>query len=341
MTSLQRAPWGHASQVAPDLWRLRLTNTRGTLLVNTYVYKTPHMLAIIDPGWPWSVEHLRDALRDLNLANDLSAPDMWLYTHTHIDHMGAAAILEHMSAAPHVTWAPIAPELPAWHAFQDRMNDWSWWVEQAFCEPERSELLTRARRPGRPTMTSVYGDGPVTRAQLVELGDTITLDDLTLTVLDARGHDPYHIALYSPERQWLFAGDALIATPSPILPAMHDDLDLYVQTLDRLDQIPTALLLPGHGSPTTGLAECAAAVSRSRSHVLDYRARILAALAPLTAPIDLYSLALLLTPDNKPLEGLQRWWVHLGLIDAHLAWLAQNKQVLHDEGRWTLAVQGT
>ncbi len=332
-----RGPWGHATRHTPNLWRLRLLNTRGTLLVNTYIYKTPNMLAVIDPGWPWSIELLRDALRDLQIAPDLGAPDLWIYTHTHIDHMGAAAILEHLSAAPHVTWAPIAPELNAWHAFQDRINNWSWWIEQAFCEPQRAELLAASRRPSRPTMTSVYGDGPITRARLVELGDTIELDDLTLTVLDARGHDPYHIALWSPERQWLFAGDAVIATPSPILPPMHDDLDLYVQTLDRLSLLPTALLLPGHGSVTEGHEACAAAVARSQGHVASYEAQILTALT--ATPADLHSLAIALTPDNKPLEGPQRWWVHQGIIDAHLTRLAtQGKLQRHDSPtgrRWS------
>jgi glyoxylase-like metal-dependent hydrolase (beta-lactamase superfamily II) len=325
---IHRAPWGHASSHAPGLWRLRLQNTRGSLLVNTYVYKTPHVLAIIDPGWPWTIDLLQQALRDLDLARDLSAPDMWLYTHTHIDHMGAAAILEHISAAPHVTWAPIAHELPHWHAFQDRINNWSWWVEQAFCDPERAELLARARRPDRPTMTSTYGDMPVTRARLIELGDTISLDDLSLTAYDARGHDPYHIALFSKERGWLFAGDALIATPSPILPPMHDDLGLYLDTLDRLGALPATLLLPGHGSPSQGAEAFQQAIARSRAHVSDYRDRILAALPPHDHdPIDLYALSLALTPNNQPLDSSQRWWVHMGTIDAHLAYLHAHRLI--------------
>jgi glyoxylase-like metal-dependent hydrolase (beta-lactamase superfamily II) len=335
-----REDWGTAVEVEPGLFRLRLVNPRGTLLINTYIYKSPGHLAVIDPGWPWTLDGLQTALADLGLGT-LAEVDQWLYTHTHIDHMGLAAILADHSDAPHYAWSAVEAHLPRWHAFQDQMNDWFDWGKSAFAEPWRSQLIAqrerqRAGQRKYSSMAHQYGERGVENAVLFELGETLQIGDLKLNVYDARGHDPYHVAFHEPELKWLFVGDVVIATPTPISRSMDDDLAQYRESLDRLQALDTALLLPGHGVQKSDRID--AAFARSRGFVDSYTERVLAVLAKHDAPVDLHTIALDLTPDGKPLAPEPRWWVHVALVDSHLNLLVNQASVQrHDGPRYELS----
>jgi glyoxylase-like metal-dependent hydrolase (beta-lactamase superfamily II) len=137
-----------------------------------------------------------------------------------------------------------------------------------------------------------------------------------------------HVAFFERSRGWLFAGDAVLAVPTPISRAMEDDLAMYEASLDRLQSLRATALFPGHGTQLVGTAEqIDAAIDRSRQYVLDHRAAVREALAGFDAPIDLLSLSLALTPDGKPYEPLTRWDVHVSSTDAHLHWLVDRGEV--------------
>ena len=85
--------WGTLNEVAEDLFRLRLFNPRGALLINTWIYRSALGLVVIDPGWPWTLAGLESALGVLG--GTVETVHHWLYTHTHIDHMGLAVVVTH------------------------------------------------------------------------------------------------------------------------------------------------------------------------------------------------------------------------------------------------------
>lgn len=317
----ERHRWGSAALIAENLWRIRLCNPRSSLLINTYVYTHKGYVAVFDPGWPWTIEALQEALKSLQIADNLDQVDLWLYTHTHIDHMGAAALLQQYSRAPHVVWPWIEHELERWHTYQDISNDWEPWRLTAFAEPYKSEILTKIQEKNRDqprqTMQSVFGEGHLTNIHRVEVGQTLEVGQLRLQIIDARGHDPFHIAFWEPERRWLFSGDAVLATPTPISRVMHDNLVLYEQTLQRLQALKPALLLPGHGMHHT--EDIDRSFARSFGYVTHYRQETLRILSESPQkPLDLYTIGLLMTPDHQPYTPDARWWVHLALIDSHL-----------------------
>lgn len=330
---IARYDWGSSFEVEDGLWRVRLDNTRGTLLVNTYVYTSGGELVVIDPGWPWCLDGLIAALGAIG-GWTVADVDAWVYTHTHIDHMGSAALLGAMSVAPHTTWSKVEPYLDAWHTFQDETNDWFGWTQSAFAEPHRSQMrewYARREESGeRRTMVEDHGEASVRNARLVEFGEVFEVADLSLECVDARGHDPYHVAFFERERGWLFSGDAVIATPTPISRAMDDELTLYAQTLDRLQALDASLLLPGHGAQRRG--DLTPSFDRSRGYVESYRATTIEALKAAQGPIDLYALGLALTEYGKPLEPRARWWVHLALIDSHLESMVGQGEVVRLAG---------
>lgn len=302
------------------LFRIRLNNPVGSLLVNTYAYRTSAALVIIDPGWPWTLDALEHALRDLGLARSLTDVTEWLYTHTHIDHMGAAALLAEYSDSPHYAYAGAEPYLEQWHTFQDRMNDWTAWANEAFDDPAtKARLRTRTRArvdKGIEFLLEPHGERAVQNAVLVDFGETLRVADLELEFHDARGHDPLHGVFYEPSRRWLFGGDVVIATVTPISRAMDDALGSYLDTLARLAALDVDLLLPGHGVQRSG--DLASLFQRSRAYQDEIRRDVLRVLHDATEPLGLLALGLRASPDGKPLEPESRWAVYLALFDSHV-----------------------
>jgi len=184
----------------------------------------------------------RPGVKALGLAQSLQEVTHWLYTHTHVDHMGAAALLSQDSAAPQLAWEAISPQLERWHSFQDELADWSWWVRQAFVEPGRGQLLelTKTERPSgrRVSLVQEHGELAIKHFSPLKLGERFDVGSLTLEVIDARGHDPFHVAFWEKTRGWLFSGDVVLPVPTPLSPPMHDDLALYEASLARLSALP-------------------------------------------------------------------------------------------------------
>lgn len=320
-----RAEWGSAAQLADDLWRVRLKNPRGLLMVNTYVHRGASELVVVDPGWPWTLEALEVALSDMGVARRLTEVGRWLYTHAHIDHMGAAALLSRLSEAPHVAWQGLAEELDAWHAFQDRTNDWQGWAKQTFSAAEYAQLEEMGS-VGGGTMVGVYGAAGVANAELVGFGDELVAGDLRLRFVDARGHGPHHGAFFDAERGWLFSGDVVIAAPTPISRAMGDDLATYLASVDRLEALDASLLMPGHGLERDHeLGRC---FGRSRQLQDEIEQGVVAALEGAGGPLTAYEIALAATADGEVPTNRTRWFVQLALVDAHLHRLQQRGQAL-------------
>lgn len=310
--------WGTLNEVGDGLFRLRLFNPRGALMINTWIYQGPTGLVVFDPGWPWTRDGLEAGLKILG--GSVQTVTAWLYTHTHVDHMGLAAWLSHQTDAPHITWSGVSDLLQQWHAYQDRSNDWTAWAKMAMAEPNRSIMLemdaqSMSKQPFKGLVDEL-GELPVQNTLLYEFSEVVTVQDLKLVVVDARGHDPRHIAFWDMDRKWLFAGDVVLASPTPIARAMGDDLAMYRQALDRLEALEISMLIPGHGVQRK--ERISQAFARSREFLRQYDAQIVDVLQNAQEPVDLVSLALATTPDGKPLAPGPRWWVHLSNLDSHL-----------------------
>lgn len=332
--SSRREKWGNAIEVADGLFRIRLDNFVSPLMVNTYAYRGGGQLIVIDPGWPWTLDALEQSLVDLGLARSFRDVDAWLYTHTHVDHMGPAALLTEVSDAPHYAYEAVAPFVEEWHRFQDAVTDWTAWGYEAFEVREVAEELAartiQRRRGGYEFLVEAHGERALHNFRPVAFGEEFRVADLHLRFLDARGHDPYHGAFFELAHGWLFAGDVVIATPTPLSAPMNDDVDLYMQSLDRLEALPTTLLLPGHGVQRGG--DLTSTFARSRGYQTQYRADTLRLLEEAPEPLGIVGLGLRSTPDGKPYESPARWLVHLALFDSHLRCLVRDGLVVQEDG---------
>lgn len=327
-----RGPWGRASEIERGLWRVRLESKYSSLAVNSYILVSPNALVVVDPGWPWTLDELGQALAACGIAQDLGEVTCWVYTHAHVDHMGAASIIaQRWPQAPHVAHAGLAEHHARWHTFQDEMGDWRGWVQGRLVDPARTQLTQEIDARRRPTMLMTYGEGVLGDVQGVRAGDVVSLGDFSAHVLEVPGHDPFHIALWIESTGWLITGDVILPVPTPITPHMGDELQAYTTSLDTLEvhiqAQPPSWLLPGHGTPVIGV-RAPAALARSRGFVHARRANILKVLEDAPAPMGIHALTCAQTPEGVRTKPSTQWWVMMTSTDAHLRWLIEYDDVV-------------
>ena len=319
----ERGAWGTAAWIDERWCRIRLKNPLGALMVNTIAYREQGTLLVIDPGWPWTLKALSESLRDLGLVPTASLEHVthFLYTHTHIDHMGGAALLSSRYGASHHYFEGIGrARLERWHAFQDELADWDAWQLSVLAGERRLERQREIEQRGpKPTMVGTYGEGRVERAVAFKLGEELRFGSLRFEVHDASGHDPYHVALLDPDEGTLVSGDAILPMPTPITGVMGDDLGLYEATLKRLARLDAERMIPGHGTQVIGREAIAASIERSAGYVASYREGTLRALKARRGElVDLWSVAWEMRPDEEMKTRGVQWMAHVGLVQARL-----------------------
>jgi len=120
-----------------------------------------------------------------------------------------------------------------------------------------------------------YGDQltALDHLELLDQGDHFALGGATLEVLYTPGHNAAHLCYHDPAKAVLFCGDLLLAgiTPNP-LPHFDErsangrlsSLNLYLDSLDRVEELGPLTGLAGHGRP---LADTAAAARKARRQI--------------------------------------------------------------------------
>ena len=216
-------------QVVPDVWLLE--GLRGA---NVYLLNRRNGLALVDSGMAGDMVCIVDQLHAAG--HELSQMRTIVLTHAHGDHAGGAAELARRSGARVVAHRAEAP-----------------YVEQTKPLPAPSPLR-RLMNWMTNRLVFQLSACPVNRT--VMEGDVI--DTLRgLEVIHTPGHTPGSLALYQPERQILFCGDALFnANPMTGRPQLQLPIPLFTldaaqarQSVAKLADLSVKVLCCGHGEP--------------------------------------------------------------------------------------------
>jgi endoribonuclease LACTB2 len=79
-------------------------------------------------------------------------------------------------------------------------------------------------------------------------GDVVQVGKLTLRIVDTPGHSAGHICVYLEEEQVLFSGDNVLGLGTTAIPPPPDgDMQLYVESLEKMKALDARLICPGHG----------------------------------------------------------------------------------------------
>ncbi len=197
---------------------------RGWLSANNVLLRGGKGAVLVDSGYGAHAEQtlllVEQALRGERLAGLLN-------THCHSDHMGGNGALRRRHACRIGVPAGEAALVDAWD--------------------ERTLILSVAdQRAERFTYDHTLA-----------AGDTLRMGDLDWHVLPAPGHDAHAVVFHSPEARVLISGDALwergFGAVFPQLFGRETALAETRDTLDRIAALGVETVVPGHGSPFSGV----------------------------------------------------------------------------------------
>lgn len=249
-----------AQRIAEDLWRLDVPLVGNPLKnLNSYLITGERSL-LIDTGF--RQEPCREALeRQLaEIGVDRDRMDIFL-THLHSDHTG------------------LAPEFirPGCRIYISRV-DCPWMLgfngEEVWREMNREyigEGFTQAEMEELWDINPAKTAGPADYEGYCVLddGDQLTYGGHTLRCILTPGHTPGHLCLYEPDARWLFAGDHVLFHITPNIcrwSGVPDSLGDYLDSLNKVRELPVDLLLPAHREETGDLRARAEELAAHHAH---------------------------------------------------------------------------
>ncbi len=176
------------------------------------------------------------------------------------------------------------------------------------------------------TASPLSGRIPIDR--LLEDGDRIPAGNRELVCVRTPGHAPGHACFFDPEDGSLFAGDMVAGLGTVVIDPRDGSLSDYLESLQRLQSLNPALLLPAHGPPI------GAARSRLKAYIAHRHDRNREILAVLEGgPLSAEAVA------ERVYRGLPFTIRRLGArsVLAHLAYLLEQGVVVRDGRRFALA----
>ena len=213
---------------------------RGWLSANNVLFKGKASTALVDSGY---FSHRAQTVELVKRELGTRPLEQLLNTHLHSDHCGGNAALQ--AAFPDVETL-IPPGEAAAVAN---------WDERALSYQPTGQTCERFHFTG-----------------VLQPGHTIILADVDWEIHAAPGHDPHSIILFEPFSRTLLSADALWeAGFGVVFPELLGEpgFDEVALTLDLIESLNPALVVPGHGSPFTDVA---AALSVSRHRLMQFSA---------------------------------------------------------------------
>ena len=225
----------HPSVTAhPGLWPGMFFLERGWLSANNTVFLEADSATVVDTGY---CTHAAQTL-DLVHSTIGSLPlTRILNTHLHSDHCGGNASLQ-------AHW----PQAQTWIAPGQAQHVHQWDPVALSYTPTGQEC---------PRFSATH---------LLQSGSTMVLGGRPWQVHAAPGHDPHSIILFEPERRILISADALWENGFGVVFPEIEGEQAFAEvaaTLDVIEALQPALVLPGHG-PMFSDASTALAVARKR-----------------------------------------------------------------------------
>jgi len=203
---------------------------RGWLNANHFVFNGKDKI-LIDTGYIRDFEETKKLIEATGV--DLRSIDLIVSTHSHCDHIGGNKRIQEISGCR------IAIHRMDKQSVESK-DDWATWYR--FYDQE-AEFF------------------PVDIA--LEEGESVFLDDLELKVIYTPGHARGGIALYAPEKRFLFSSDALWDGDTGVLNVMVEGREapsLAMESLEKLASLDIHTIYPGHGSiihdPERAIKKC-------------------------------------------------------------------------------------
>jgi glyoxylase-like metal-dependent hydrolase (beta-lactamase superfamily II) len=232
-------------EVRDRLYRIEVPLPNSPLKeLNSYVIKADDHNLIIDTGFNRSVcfEAMQKGLSSLNI--DLSKTD-FMITHMHADHSGLVARLATKTST--IYFSRIDARV------FDKGNNWQDMIDYAQINgfPEDELMKALHNHPGFK-----YSPQTIPDFHLIDDGNIIEMGDYRLQCISTPGHTEGHICLYDEDKRILFSGDHVLFDITPHIESWAyqiNSLQNYMDSLDKVYNLPVNIVLPGHRNFFTDL----------------------------------------------------------------------------------------
>jgi len=340
----------------PEIHRLTLPTPFPVGQVNSYVLRPDGLglgsLTLVDPGpnYPPAKEALVKGLEKLGLGLDRF--ETLFLTHPHVDHYGLAGEIASRSGARVVAHADAVPRLTGRisESSPGQLLVFGKILARAGLPDEFLASLLRQWAASDRLGAAVKVD------VLPADGDTVEGGGVTWKIIHTPGHSPGSVCFHDEVGQRLIAGDHLlphitsnaimefrevspgpasvdaaevgpvdVAEPAPVdvaeparAPVLirERSLEIYIESLRRVEALDVGEILPGHGAPFTGHR---ALIARRMRHYERRKSAITAILGRL-GPSPAFGVARALFPDQGEPTGqflaLSEALGHLDLLEA-------------------------
>jgi len=191
------------------------------------------------------------------------------------------------------------------------------------------KAATGARIAGRVAEQDGRQDTTFQPDRVLEDGDTISVEGVTLRALRTPGHASNHVCYLYEQQQLLFTGDHIMQGSTVVISPPDGDMQAYFASLDKVLAVELQTLAPGHGRFITTPHD---EVRRLIAHRLKREQKVFDALVQKrTATIE--ELVPLAYDDvSEKLHPVARRSLH-----GHLIKLTREGRVRESEGTWHLA----
>lgn len=283
--------------------------------LNSYLIRSGDESMLIDTGFrhPLSIKALKTALSEL--AVDPASMRIFL-THAHTDHFGSICEISNKDTIIYMSETD-------YHIYRECMTPGKWgasdyfYMEEGF--PEEGLLQIVNTNPARK-----YIPDKVFKASYITDGMAINLGNIECVCVKTNGHSPGHFCLYLPEYEMMFLGDHVLFDITPNIACwmeVEDSLGDYLKNLDKIQEYPIKICLPGHRTASKDIKKRVAELKAHHAARIEATRRIVQEHPGLNA----YQIASRLTWSMRgrtweefPME--QKWFA-VGETIAHLDYL--------------------
>ena len=220
------------------IYRIRIPLPESPLkYLNSYVIKSAERHLVVDTGL-----NRRECLEAMQaglavLGVDLDRTDFFI-THLHADHFGLVGRLKTEKSRIYFN-RPDSELIESWEGFDPMI---AYAGRNGFPEDQLRAALHN--HPGYK-----HGSHWVPEVSIINDMDVLAIGGYRFECVQTPGHTAGHMCLYEREKKILIAGDHLLIDITPNIQCWSDDenpLKDYLASLDKVDRLAVAHVLPGH-----------------------------------------------------------------------------------------------